>query len=64
MRMNPPAAVCDFTLDGDAFARQMAYMPIGYSLIRFSTKKQADGDSFRRQNGPTVAFCEKHVPSR
>jgi len=36
-------------------------MPIAYSLIRFSTKEQADGDSFRRQNGPTVAFCEKHV---
>jgi DNA invertase Pin-like site-specific DNA recombinase/uncharacterized small protein (DUF1192 family) len=35
-------------------------MPVAYSLIRFSTKGQADGDSFRRQNGPTVAFCEKH----
>jgi DNA invertase Pin-like site-specific DNA recombinase len=35
-------------------------MTIAYSLIRFSTKGQADGDSFRRQNGPTVAFCEKH----
>jgi DNA invertase Pin-like site-specific DNA recombinase len=34
-------------------------MTIAYSLIRFSTKEQADGDSFRRQNAPTVAFCEK-----
>ena len=35
-------------------------MAIGYSLIRFSSRGQADGDSFRRQNAPTVAFCEKH----
>src|SRR5688572_2171700 len=35
-------------------------MTTAYSLIRFSTPGQADGDSFRRQNGPTYAFCEKH----
>ena len=35
-------------------------MTIGYSLIRFSSRAQADGDSFRRQNGPLIAFCEKH----
>lgn len=35
-------------------------MPKAYSLIRFSTPGQADGDFFRRQNAPTVAFCEKH----
>jgi DNA invertase Pin-like site-specific DNA recombinase len=35
-------------------------MTKAYSLIRFSTPGQADGDSFRRQIAPTVAFCEKH----
>src|SRR5947209_4362396 len=35
-------------------------MPTAYSLIRFSTKRQADGDSFRRQNAPIVVFCDNH----
>jgi DNA invertase Pin-like site-specific DNA recombinase len=35
-------------------------MTLGFSLIRFSTPGQADGDSFRRQLKPAQAFCEKH----
>lgn len=35
-------------------------MTLGFSLIRFSTPGQADGDSFRRQFKPVVEFCEKH----
>lgn len=35
-------------------------MVIAYSLIRFSTRGQADGDSFRRQFKPIQAFCVKH----
>ena len=35
-------------------------MATAYSLIRFSTRGQADGDLFRRQFAPTRAFCERH----
>jgi DNA invertase Pin-like site-specific DNA recombinase len=35
-------------------------MATAYSLIRFSTPGQADGDSYRRQLGLTQAFCERH----
>lgn len=31
-----------------------------YSYVRFSTKQQAKGDSLRRQNEATEAFCERH----
>jgi DNA invertase Pin-like site-specific DNA recombinase len=31
-----------------------------YSYIRFSSREQAKGDSFRRQTARTVEFCEKH----
>ena len=33
--------------------------PLAISLIRFSTLKQADGDSYRRQLAPAQAFCDK-----
>jgi hypothetical protein len=33
---------------------------IAYSLIRFSTRKQADGDSFRRQDGAAEDFCRRN----
>src|SRR5437660_10684631 len=38
----------------------MAKMTAAYSLIRFSTRRQADGDSFRRQLAPRQAFCDMH----
>jgi hypothetical protein len=31
-----------------------------YSLVRFSTKGQADGDSFHRQVSMAEAFCTSH----
>src|SRR5437588_8502635 len=34
-----------------------ALCPLAVSLIRFSTPKQADGDSYRRQLAPAKAFC-------
>ena len=35
-----------------------ALCPLAVSLIRFSTPKQADGDSYRRQLAPAQAFCD------
>lgn len=35
-------------------------MPLAYSYIRFSTKKQADGDSLRRQTEKARAYARQH----
>jgi DNA invertase Pin-like site-specific DNA recombinase len=37
----------------------MGKMTTAYSLIRFSTRSQAAGDSFRRQSGLAPPFCQK-----
>jgi DNA invertase Pin-like site-specific DNA recombinase len=68
------AGRADITLDGDASLihivmvgnstmTQYNFSPetTGYSLVRFSSAKQADGDSFRRQDGAAVVFCHDEV---
>lgn len=35
-------------------------MPLAYSYIRFSTPRQADGESLARQTRDTSAWCEAH----
>lgn len=37
-----------------------AFEPVAYSYIRFSTKKQAKGDSKRRQSDAAVEWCKKN----
>jgi DNA invertase Pin-like site-specific DNA recombinase len=43
------------------FKMAQAYVlpPLAVSLVRFSTKKQADDDSYRRQLAPAQDFCDK-----
>ncbi|MGN5104748.1 recombinase family protein [Aeromonas caviae] len=38
----------------------MGRLPKAYSYIRFSTPKQAQGDSYRRQIQQAIDYCAKH----
>lgn len=35
-------------------------MPTAYSYVRFSSTKQAEGDSLRRQTEAAAAYCQRH----
>jgi len=60
VRKRQPAAVCDFTLDGNALSIHMVDMSNAYSFIRFSSPEQAKGDSLRRQLEASERFAAEH----
>jgi len=52
--MNAPSSLQDHKL-----RLTHSLSPLAVSLIRFSTTKQADGDSYRRQLAPAQEFCDR-----